>query len=242
MIQTIKKIVANQVNGYKTLNDIRKKTEEIYWGTVFNSAISDSNWFKVKTLNPGRWAAGYPLLYILYRVYNDINPKNILEFGLGETSKLSYQYLEAFPEANLTIIEQDLNWLNFFSNKIHNVVPNTILLDLEYRQIEGHETKTYNGLIGQLKEKKFDFVIVDGPWGSEHFSRYQIVDVIENGLLEDNFIIIMDDYERTGEQETIGKVRELLKKKGLLFVEGEYSGVKNTLLICSESYKFLISL
>ncbi|WP_221394279.1 hypothetical protein [Dyadobacter sp. NIV53] len=140
-----------------------KKTDETNWSIIFNSAISGSTWFKKQSLYPGRWAAGYPFLYILFRVYNDIKPRNILEFGLGETSKLSYQYHEASVGSKLTIIEQDQNWLNFFSNTIHNVVPNTILLNLEYKSIEGFETKVYEGLLQKLNSEKFDFILVDGP-------------------------------------------------------------------------------
>ena len=242
MLRHIKNIILGQIKSYDLLKDVRKKTDEITWSAIFNSAIIDSSWFKIKSLNPGRWAAGYPMLYILYRVYNDIKPKSILEFGLGETSKLSYQYHEAFPESELTIIEQDQNWLNFFSKNIHNVIPNTVLLDIEYRNVNGFETKTYDGLIKKVKGKKFDFILVDGPWGSDHFSRYQVIDLVENDHLAHEFVIIIDDYDRKGEQETASKLREVFKSKGIAFVEEAYHGAKSTLLICSESYKFLASL
>ncbi len=52
----------------------------------------------------------------------------------------------------------------------------------------------------------------------------------------------MDDYERTGEQETVKKLKEVFKNKGISFVEETYHGAKSTLLICSENYKFLTSL
>ena len=242
MLKFLKNIVRGQVRNYGLLEDIRKKTDEINWSIIFNSAITDSSWFKIKSLYPGRWAAGYPLLYILFRVYNDIKPKKILEFGLGETSKLSYQYHEAFSESELIIIEQDQNWLNFFSTNIHNVISNTILLDIEYKNIGGFETKTYEGLIQKVSGKKFDFILVDGPWGSEHFSRYQIVEIVENGNLADEFVIIIDDYERKGEQETVAKLKDIFKIKNISFVEETYHGIKSTLLICSENYKFLTSL
>jgi hypothetical protein len=242
MLKILKDIVKHQVKGHDAMTEIARKTDEIYWSAVFNSAIADSRWFLNKSLNPGRWAASYPFLYILYRVYNEIKPKNILEFGLGETSKLAYQYKEAFPEADLTIIEQDENWLKFFSANIHNVVPNTIVLDIEHRTVNGFTTKTYNGLLEKIGGRKFDLVLVDGPWGSDHFSRYQIVDIVENNLLAEQFIIIIDDCHRVGEKETARKVKDILKLQGVKFAEGMYSGVKDTLLICSENYKFLTSL
>lgn len=242
MLKVLRDIIAHQVRGYDAIKEINRKTDELQWAAVFNSAITDSKWFVNQSLNPGRWAASYPFLYILYRVYNEIKPKNILEFGLGETSKLSYQYCEAFPEAKLTIIEQDENWLNFFSSNIHNVVPNTLVLELEHKAVYGHTTKVYKDLVEKVAGNKFDFVLVDGPWGSERYSRYQIADIVENGLLADQFAIIIDDCHRQGERDTAAKVKELLKEKNVKFAEGMYSGVKDTLLICSENYKFLTSL
>lgn len=242
MIKILRNVIAHQVRGYDAIKEINKKADEVYWAAVFNSAITDSKWFINQSLNPGRWAATYPFLYILYRVYNEIKPKNILEFGLGETSKLSYQYREAFPEANLTIVEQDQNWLNFFSTNIHNVVPNTLILELEHKAVNGHQSNVYKGLIDKIAGNRFDLVLVDGPWGSERYSRYQIVDVVENDLLAAEFAIIIDDCQRRGEKETAAKVKEVLKSKNVKFAEGMYSGVKDTMLICSENYKFLASL
>jgi hypothetical protein len=220
----------------------QKSIDEVYWSSVFNSSIADSKWIINKSFNPGRWAAGYPMLYILFRVYNDIKPKNILEFGLGESSKLTYQYSKAFTDSKFTIIEQDINWLNFFSNKIYDISLNTIVLEQGKREIEGHEVLCYNGLLENLGKQKFDFIIVDGPWGSPHYSRYEVVDLIMNDMIAEDFVIIIDDHERKGEQETEWKVKELLNKKGIKYAEAEYSGVKQTLLLCSEKYSFLTNL
>lgn len=242
MLKIIRDVIAHQVRGYEALKEINRKADEVYWSAIFNSATTDSQWFLKKTLNPGRWAATYPFLYILYRIYNEMKPKNILEFGLGETSKVSYQYREAFPEAKLTIIEQDEKWLNFFANNIHNIIPNTLVLEVEDKTVCGYTTKVYKDLMQKLAGNKFDFIVVDGPWGSERYSRYQIADIVEGGLLADQFAIIIDDCQRRGERDTAAKVKELLRSKDVKFAEGMYSGVKDTLLICSENYKFLTSL
>lgn len=242
MFQKIKQTILNLARSPKAISEINAKTDEIYWSIVFNSAIADSTWFKTKSLNPGRWAAGYPLLYILYRVYNDIKPTSILEFGLGETSKLGYQYHHAFPQSSFTIIEQDEEWLRFFSNTVHNVNPNTVLLPIEQKKVGQFETKVYRGLTEKLLGKKFDLIIVDGPWGSQHYSRYQIIDVVENDLLAKDFVILFDDYDRPGEKETVSKLREVLKARNISFKEGLYWGMKGSILICSEKYKFLTSL
>lgn len=226
----------------KTLERSEKKMDEVYWGLVFNNAIAGSKWLENKTFNPGRWAAGYPMLYILYRIYNDIKPKQILELGLGESTRLAYQYSKYNPASCLTIIEQDINWLKFFSNEIYNIEPNTILIEIEKRSIEGHDVYHYQNLPEKLGSKKFDLINVDGPWGSVNYSRHQIVDLVEKDFLAEKFIILLDDYNRNGEKQTAERLREMLKRKNIPFVEGVYSGMKQTLIICSPSFQFLTSL
>jgi hypothetical protein len=247
MLKTVVKKIADVLGIHSIQNrqlilENAKRSDEILWGLIFNNAISDSEWLLKKSFNPGRWAAGYPMLYLLYRIYNEIKPKAILEFGLGESSKLGYQYDRFFKDVNYIVIEQDDNWLNFFSAQIHDIRPNTILLDIEKSLIKGFEVNQYKGLIKALENKKFNLVIVDGPWGSAHYSRYQVVEIAENYHLHDDFIIIIDDYERPGEKETVAALREVLHQHQVEFAEGVYSGAKKTLLLCSKNYKFLTSL
>src|SRR5690554_7298280 len=70
------------------LDKNNKILQELNWSNVFNNTISDSEWFKNKSISPGRSAVGYPLLYVLYRILNDVKPLNILEFGLGQSTKI----------------------------------------------------------------------------------------------------------------------------------------------------------
>jgi hypothetical protein len=220
----------------------RRILKELNWASIFNSAITDSEWLKNKSFNPGRWAAGYPMLYILYRIYNEVKPKNILELGLGESTKMAYQYKKANNGILLTIIEQDKNWLNFFSNQVYNISAEAILLPIEQTVIKGHKVNVYKDLIVTLPKTLFNLIIVDGPWGSKHFSRHQIIDKIEHNFIADDFILIIDDYERRGEWETAKHIRKALSQKEIQFHEKVYSGAKRTLLICSTNYSFLTTL
>ena len=43
---------------------------------------------------PGRWAAvGFPYLYVMYRVLNEVRPEMLLEIGTGQTTKMIWIYL-----------------------------------------------------------------------------------------------------------------------------------------------------
>lgn len=216
--------------------------EELLWATIFNNTVTDSAWLKNKSFSPGRWALGYPALYILYRVLNDIKPQSILEFGLGESSKMTYQYTIEHKNSFLRIIEQDKNWLIFFSNEKYDVSPYTVLLPIEENILQGEKTYTYKDLIPAINDKKYNLIIIDGPWGSESNSRSQIIDIIENDLLDNEFIILMDDFDRIGEKQTVDLVISLLQSKSIEYNIGVYSGLKQTAIICSDKFRFLNSL
>lgn len=237
------KQLASKLEAIKQLEvENQLRLDELNWANVFNSAIANSKWLHTQSFNPGRWAAGYPMLYILYRIYNDIKPKSILEFGLGESSKLAYQYLQSQPGVRLTIVEQDQNWLNFFSREVHDISANTIVLPVEKQDRFGFSVNQYKNLPEALSRQTYDCIIVDGPFGSEHYSRFQVVDLVTSKQLSDSFVIILDDYERVGEQETASKLREALIAQKIDYAEGVYAGAKQTLLICSANLKFLTSL
>ena len=146
---------------------LEKRTDEIYWGMVFNNAIANSTWLLNKSFYPGRWAAGYPLLYILYRIYNDIKPSNILELGLGESTKLLYQYYKANPTCTIKIIEQDREWLDFFCNEFYDISGYTSLIEIKKTIISDFEVNEYDNLISHIDGKQYDFICVDGPKGSQ---------------------------------------------------------------------------
>jgi ribosomal protein RSM22 (predicted rRNA methylase) len=224
------------------LKENKRRQNEIYWGLVFQSAIANSNWFTNKSINPGRWAAGFPLLYVLFRIYNDMKPTSILECGLGESTKLLTQYQKNNPDVQYTVIEQDSVWLEYFCKNIYDISRHAIVLEIENRKIQDKEALSYKNIISQLHDYKYDCVIIDGPWGSDHYSRYQIVDIVNHDLLQEDFIIILDDYERQGEKQTADTLRRLLQKKNVSFVEGVYSGDKDTLILCTMKYKFLTSI
>ncbi len=62
--------------------------KEILWAEIFRSVTDKSTWLKNRSFAPGRWALGYPALYILYRILNEMKPKSILELGLGQSTRM----------------------------------------------------------------------------------------------------------------------------------------------------------
>jgi len=221
------------------------KYGELKKAFVFNNSIIDCEWLKYKNFSPGSWACDYACLYTIFRVLNDMRPKSILEFGLGQSSKLIHQYANHFNDVNAITCEHDVEWIDFFKkNQSNNYNTNILHLELEEEFYKNKKTLSYKDYINKLSDSgmnKFDFIFVDGPYGSDNFSRSQIIHLLENNLQE-NFCIVMDDYERNGEKETIQEVMEILNQEKREFIYTIYKGEKEHILICSKDNKFLTTL
>lgn len=223
--------------------ELRRNSREAVWAARFNSTICGSRWFREIGLSPGNWAANYSLLYLIYRICNDMHPERILEFGLGQSSVMLCKYKEYFPETSLATIEHDPEWIDYFTaihpeldlrSQIHQ-------LPLEYRkELCGHRV-IYQNLEQLISSKKFNFILIDGPVGSFFHSRIQILDLIPDHLAP-SFVILFDDAERIGEKQTIHKVCRKLHKANIPFLTGYYEGNKSQQLLCSYDWKFLTGL
>lgn len=215
------------------------KLNELQWSAVFNQGIQDSSWLKNKSFFPGGWAVGFPFLTLMYRILEIWQPIHILEFGLGESTKMTSQFIKANPETQLTVIEQDENWIGFASKKLqlpsngniqHCPLINTI--------IKNQSVKSYGNFQEKIQGQKFDMILIDGPHGSPNYSRYEIISIIENNQLAETFVILFDDTHRIGEKQTLQDIISCLKQKNIDFAQASYKGEKNMSLICSADVKF----
>lgn len=214
---------------------------ECYWANVFRDTIQNSEWLLNKSFSPGRSALSYVSLYVLYRILNDIKPSNIIECGLGQSSRMTIQYTD-FYKKNLLIFEDNKDWLNFFSLQFPTAKQYTNIYELDYINIDKKEkSRVYKSFKKDLKNKKFDLIIVDGPIGSKKYSRAQLIDFLDY-IDYNNFIVLLDDYNREGEKETLNLAMQKLKSKNIEFINGSYSSDKSIGILCSPNYKFLLTL
>ncbi len=220
--------------------NIAKLYSEPYWANIYHDTIINSTWLKDKSVSPGRWAVSYIVLYVLYRVLNEVKPASILECGLGQSSKLMVQYAQN-NNADLIICENNPDWASFFEKNFPGADRYIKLLDVEMVEVvPPYKSRTYVGFKDAIKGKKFNMIMIDGPLGSERYSRPQILDVVDN--LDSSFIIMLDDMNRIGEQESWKLLKEKLEQKGIAFKERIYSSDKSLGLLCSLDLQFLTSL
>ena len=104
--------------GLEFQNINRREYEEDYVrkleikGLIFNNLLHHKDWIKDKDIIPAKGSANYSLLYILLVILDKIQPENILEFGFGQTTKLTTQYEKFFKTANSSNTSNGQNIVN----------------------------------------------------------------------------------------------------------------------------------
>lgn len=229
----------------KTVQRTERTALEEVWAHIFNNTISDSKWLVNKKFSPGRWAVGYPYLYAMYRVLNEIHPKHILELGLGQSTRMIAQYAAADHDVSHTIVEHDPEWINFF-NRDFELPPNSKIVRLEREFVpynEAESVRVFHGFKEAVGNQIYDFISVDAPLGGD-MKQYARIDVLEliPQCLADEFVIMIDDTERSGERNMIRELQQSLKNAGFEFQIGKYSGQKECTLLCSRQLSFLKSM
>lgn len=234
------KAIAWLKNVTQSFEFVKRQNDELIWSQIYNSTVQYSDWFR-ENISPGRWAVGYPLLYILYRILDEQKPKCILELGLGQSSKLTCSYTHKEVDVEHIIVDHNQEWIDFFGNNISHIVDKSTIIkcDLQYDKYDEH--KYYKDFEQSLPKLKYDLILIDAPNGSKVNSRIDVLNIIPDRLADD-FVIIVDDCDRLPEQETYNKITRLLFEKGISYSEGIYSGLKDVRIIVSENKKFLCTL
>lgn len=239
----------------KTLSTKPSLQKDMYYGMLFNQITQDSAWLTDMAFAPGGWAVDYCFLYTMFRSLNACKPNNIIELGLGQTTHMLSQYAawrHVNPTTGLcfhTTYEHDQEWIEFFKSQSHvslnikqcKLVKDTsVVIDSETYEHANY----YSDFINlAYNSDKYDFVVIDAPFGTKPYSRIHVLELIANDLIDTNhFVIMIDDMNREGEQNTFKKCQEMLKVRGVKFKTQIYSGEKEHGIIVSDSLKFLTTM
>lgn len=77
--------------------------------------------------------------------------------------------------------------------------------------------------------------------GTAQYARRDILEFIPD-ILEDSFVIIIDDANRIGERNTIEEIKSKLEQHKVRYSEGTYRGTTHCCVITSIDNKFLCSM
>lgn len=223
---------------------LQRVEEENTWANVFHDVIKDSVWLQNKAFAPGRWAAGYQMLYVMYRVLDSVKPKKILELGLGQTTRMISQY-SGFYHADHQVVEHDPKWIEFFTIT-YEVPDNVKFVNLDTivdKYLEDEDVIMYQGFEERFRGQRFDFICIDAPLGGKavKYARIDILKILPE-CLESDFVLLFDDTEKIGETNTINLLQKTLKENGIKYVMKRYDGRKSSTIITTKKYSFLTSL
>ncbi|MBE6901521.1 MAG: hypothetical protein E7478_03520 [Ruminococcaceae bacterium] len=223
-----------------------RSASEAVWANVFHDTCINSDWLDDKAFSPGRWAVGYQMLYVMYRILDEVRPKNILELGLGQSTKLCAQYAAHNSDVTHQVVEHDEDWIGFFRSNYSASMANTeiVMLDREMKPfINDSVVRCFAGFEERFSAQKFDLIIVDAPYSADmkKFARVDVLSIIPQCLCDD-FVIIIDDAHRIGEKHTIEEIERVLKAAKIDHKIGRYHGDKECDVICSRSLSFLATL
>ena len=242
---SINKYETDLINIAKEVREGKRYAAETVWSDVYHDTIINSTWLKKKTFSPGRWAIGYPVMYVLYRVLDEFRPHSILELGLGQSTKMISQYVASHDGVTHKVIEHDESWIVFFKNG-NKLSDRTQIIQkkLTETELNGKEhIRCYEDFEEGIVPAKYDLIFIDAPIGGDmpDYSRVDILQIIPE-FLRKEFVIVLDDYDRTGEKNTSEMIKTRLYESRINFAVGHYNGRKDTEIIVSENLKFLCTM
>ncbi|MDR2570126.1 MAG: glycosyltransferase [Oscillospiraceae bacterium] len=251
-IKTSKEAVLSDTGVLKDTTGVLKDTtgiikgavSEVLWAQIYENASYDCNWLINKNFSPGRWAVGYQYFYVLYRILNEVKPKNILELGLGQSTRLIAQYAKYYDDVIHQVTEHDEKWIGHFSRGFSlSERTKLVALSLEEEKFMDDNVTVYSGFEDVFKGQKFDLISIDGPFGdtSEKYGRIDVLKLLPE-CLADSFIILVDDFNRKHEQNTVRLMEQTLHNNNIAYKVKTYEGQKYTRVIVSEDLRFVCTM
>ena len=170
----------------------------------------------------------------------------IIDIGLGVSSTLiSGYYIWAGALGEHTIIEHDKCWADFYTRS-HKLSSSSKIRILEMikKVSKGCSYNAYKDFSETITGHKYSIISIDGPIGWDmpyKCSRRDVLDIIPQSLF-DSFIIIMDDYNRRGERDTVNDIERILDGCSIDYYKGIYNGLSDCCVIASADNKYFCTL
>lgn len=241
----IKDFVKRTIRGlfYDDFEKIYNRQEDLLYAQIWHDTIRDVPWAaNIRGISPGRWAVGYNYIYVMTRILNELQPLKVLDIGLGISSVLISTYMDYYTshenaekEKNCdcihTVIEQNSDWCCAFEkNNILSTATRVKICQCIKEKYKEYDVYAYENFAETIGDIKYDVISIDGPWGSDRYSRTDIVNLLPN-VLSEKFVIIIDDTERKGEQDLINEICHKLDSSGIEYDLGLYHGFSDCTVI-----------
>jgi hypothetical protein len=225
----LKETLKNKLIQFIQFN-FQPRIEALHSETIFQGLFNQQclNYRILNDFYPVGAAASYSLMYLLVRIVKELPIEKIIELGSGQTTVLIDRIKTEL--CSHTAYEQNSIWANILRERLSSC--NYRERPLIPKQDHG---VTYEGY-ENLDIQPFDLLLVDGPNGTDNFSRFTCIPLIEANL-GNEFIIIIDDASRAGEQETILYLTNYLSQKKVDFKLNYISGRTSQAVITTPKYR-----
>ena len=215
----------------------KRAIDELLWTMKLHQRIKSSASTSNLILTSGGWAVGPSGLCMVFDAIKLVSEPKVLEFGLGESTKL----ISRLNTHKHTIIEHNLEWIELWTQSLIQPLDSKKTEIRNFPIVASPKLSQYNLSPDDLA-LDYNIFIVDGPFGSKGFSRRNILDIIPAWKPDKEFVIIMDDIHRIGELQTYVAIKKRLSKKKISFTSKIFSDQKQVGIICSAHFWSLISI
>jgi len=155
---------------------------------------------------PTGGAANYSLLYVILRIAVELRPASVLDIGAGQSSLLWAMLRRRGLVGQVLTLEGDAGWGERIAAQVDHEV---LVTPLVSASVAGRSIRTYDwARVGT--GRRFDVIVCDGPNGTPRHSRGGILTMLADAL-PDDFVLVIDDAERAGEQDTVKAVHHRLQ-------------------------------
>lgn len=201
------------------------QSRELLYERLFSNALPrlgiDNRYFPVRS------AANFSLLYLILRVVSELPVRRVLELGCGQTTLL-FDDLARMRALDITTVEHDAAWAARMQGRVRHAIRQASLVE---REVLGRSCQTY-ALDPAALGAPMDFIVVDGPLGRKRCSRWGSLEYLDP-LLGTDFVLLFDDAERRGEQDTIEAALRHLRARGLDIACAVTRSLKSQVLIAA---------
>ena len=164
----------------------------LLYASILRDSTKNDSWLNTN-LSLSGWAIGYPFAYILYRVLDDFKPKKILELGLGQSTKITCDYVNSHKNIIHDIVDHNQEWIDFFKENYDiSKCQHMHLLENYKKEYNGTKLNAYKKFKTEFSKSKFDLIVIDGPVESgQEYSRMEVLDIVLS-CLEKSFVILLE--------------------------------------------------
>jgi len=182
--------------------------------------------------SPSGGTASFSLLYVLLTVLRDKELNTIMELGAGQSTGLLVQYAENHKKS-LVSVDDDEYWLQLVAKKSQYVTP--VYAKLTPTVINNLSIDWY---ACKPPSFKIDLLLIDGPMAYKRKIKYNRLGVLKwlPEILNDEFIIIVDDVNRAGENALVNEIIKKFDQHHVLVKTRKIVGGNSQTIFATEKY------